>query len=181
MDINDWEDYISGVAQIPQAARDKHRTSKEKVSNLIISKCYKAKSSWSNFDNVIPIANSPKSRELTLDDSSFLTKKQQKNLKRGAIKPDFIIDMHNMSVDTAFIELENLIKEGYTARKRLLLVIVGKGNNSTTNTGLLRQEIPRLINSARIKNYVTCIVTASLKHGGTGAYYLLLKNKKGDC
>ena len=55
---------------------------------------------------------------------------------------------------------------------RCVLVITGKGK---AGTGVLRQRFLDWINHAEIRPHVSGYSVANVRHGGDGAFYLLLK------
>ena len=56
-------------------------------------------------------------------------------------------------------------------RKRLLLVITGKG-------GILRAQLPLWLGQVELKDLVGGISEAHVRHGGSGAFYVTLRLKR---
>lgn len=85
-----------------------------------------------------------------------------------------VIDLHGMTLDNAFDYLSDIIPEYYHARKRVLLVITGKG--SADKPSILKQELPRWLEHGNMANVILEHRVASPKDGGSGARYIILKN-----
>ena len=98
-----------------------------------------------------------------------------KRIKRGQLAIDGTIDLHGMNQIQAPEHLAAQIVESILPRKRLLLVITGKGRS---HESVLRQRLPNWLNDARIRPYLLAFEQARPQDGGSGAFYVLLKRVK---
>lgn len=98
-----------------------------------------------------------------------------RKLKRGQIPVDMILDLHGSSQIDAQERFAKCLVRCIEQKKRLLLVITGKGNRGG---GVLRQMLPRWINEPHNRPYVLAFRQASVKDGAGGAFYVLLKRSK---
>lgn len=87
------------------------------------------------------------------------------------------IDLHGMTLTHAHERLSGFIEASYQQKKRCVLVITGKGNASA-GKGVLREDVPRWLQHSSLSRYVSVISSAQPKHGGQGAYYVLLRRKR---
>jgi DNA-nicking Smr family endonuclease len=98
-------------------------------------------------------------------------------LRRGQIPWQRIVDLHGMGKDHARITLESQIIKAYQQKERCVLVITGKGKGIEslfTGYGILRQSFPAWITSATLSPYVLDYATSIPRHGGEGAFYVLI-------
>lgn len=98
-----------------------------------------------------------------------------KRLARGLMRPDRILDLHDHSLDRAHQALAIAVEEGIAQGQRLLLVITGKGR--ADRPGRIRQELSHWLETDFLRRHVAALRPASLRHGGSGAFYLILKRK----
>jgi DNA-nicking Smr family endonuclease len=96
-----------------------------------------------------------------------------KDLRRGRMAMDEIIDLHGMRSHEAESALENFLGECLADGARNILVIHGKGRGSGVRGGVLR---PLAINWLRTQPGVLAFCQALPTDGGSGALYVLLKN-----
>ncbi len=105
-------------------------------------------------------------------------------MKRGKITPEGRIDLHGMTLDQAHPALVNFVLGAHAAGKRLVLVITGKGKVKPgdgpipARIGVLKHQVPQWLQQHPIKPLVLQISQASLKHGGSGAYYVYLRRQR---
>jgi DNA-nicking Smr family endonuclease len=120
--------------------------------------------------------------ELSPGDARGLDKRTALRLKRGQIKLEGRIDLHGHRRTEAHAMLNAFIEGSYGAGKRCVLVITGKGWGSGLarhgREGVLRQAVPRWLNSGPLRARVLAIATAQPKDGGTGALYVLLRRRR---
>jgi DNA-nicking Smr family endonuclease len=96
-----------------------------------------------------------------------------RRLSKGAVRPDRVIDLHDHSLAHAHQALAMAVEEAALARARLLLVITGKGR--ADRPGRIKGELAHWLDHASLRRHVAALRPASLRHGGTGAFYLVLK------
>lgn len=107
-------------------------------------------------------------------------------LKRGKFYIEGKIDLHGMDREEARAALVRFIEYSFQASRRTLLVITGKGNRKNSNTdkfvtnsqGVLRRMLPIWLSKPPIAGQVLAFSAAQPEHGGTGAFYVLLKRKR---
>jgi DNA-nicking Smr family endonuclease len=126
-----------------------------------------------------PINATPKA-ELKVAAREGIDKNQRRRMDRGDIPIEDRIDLHGLTRDEASTVLEHFIEKAYSEGKRMLLVITGKGYKSKYNKSVLKQELPHWLNRANLHGKILRFSTAQPKHGGDGAYYILLKRKRNN-
>ena len=114
-----------------------------------------------------------------LPDKDFKFSKQ----KTSKIKS---FDLHGYSLDQANKKIENLIKISYEDGVKKLIIVTGKGLHSenekdpyvSKDFGILKHSVPEYIfKNKELMKLINEIKEASLEDGGSGAFYIYLKNK----
>lgn len=96
--------------------------------------------------------------------------------RKGNYTIDATLDLHGLSREQAHMALSGFIRAYYSQGARCLLVITGKGYRD--GTGVLKELLPHWLDEPGLRPYVLALDTASGKHGGSGAYYILLKRRR---
>tara|TARA_B100000767_G_scaffold212365_1_gene199574 strand:+ start:595 stop:1020 length:426 start_codon:yes stop_codon:yes gene_type:complete len=130
----------------------------------------KDKVDWENF-----LKNNEK-----IPNKDFVTKK---NIRHEKIKK---IDLHGFTLEEANKAIEHFIKKCFDEGVTKIIVITGKGLRSknvenpylSKDLSILKYSVPEFVESN--KNLMTMIIEsadAKIEDGGTGAFYIYLKNK----
>lgn len=113
-----------------------------------------------------------------------MDKATARKLSRGEITPDGKLDLHKRTFEEARHELDGFVRSGLMAGHRLLLVVTGQGKHSPNDGTVLGQRqtlraaLPHWVETAGWSHDIVVCCTAHVKHGGAGAYYLYLKQRK---
>lgn len=131
----------------------------------------KDKKDWENF-----ISNDEK---IPNKDFFNLQKKRQKeNIKK--------IDLHGYSLENANKYVENFIIKCFEESVTKIIVITGKGLRSkntanpylSKNLSILKYSVPEFIETNNfLMKMIIKIKDADINDGGSGAFYIYLKNK----
>jgi DNA-nicking Smr family endonuclease len=98
-------------------------------------------------------------------------------VKRGKIDVDGRIDLHGMDQRAAFATLLGFVETSSRAGRRALLVITGKGP-AAQGGGVLRRNVPGWLMASPLASRILAIEPAHLRHGGEGAFYVLLRRRR---
>lgn len=100
--------------------------------------------------------------------------------QKGKMSIDGRIDLHGMTQEVAHNALNSFIEDSWRAGKRCVLVITGKGSRPDEygRTGLLRSRTPQWLSAPRLRTRILAIHQAQIQHGGSGAFYVLLKRRR---
>ena len=111
-----------------------------------------------------------------------IEKNKLRRIKNGKITIEGTIDLHGFSLREAENELKLFVKDSLREKKKLLLVITGKGLNSKPNihgkTLTIKSEVKNWLSDRFYSDKVQYISKALDRHGGDGAYYFFLKKSK---
>ena len=107
----------------------------------------------------------------------------QSNIKS---KKTRLLDLHGKTLDEANHIIENFIRKSHEDKVHKLIIITGKGLHSinekdpyvSKDLGILKYSIPNFLkNNADLMALISNISEASIKDGGSGAFYIFLKKK----
>lgn len=104
-------------------------------------------------------------------------KRLAERLKRGQLPIDGTLDLHGLTQEEAHRQLDGFLALSANAGRRCVLVITGKGV-WRSDSGILREMVPRWVNEAPNRARVLAIASAQPRHGGSGALYVLLKRRR---
>lgn len=113
-----------------------------------------------------------------------MDKRTYSRIKRGKSSPDGRIDLHGMTAAAAHLALTAYLMRSFSDGKRLVLVITGKGRESSeggpipTRTGVLRHQLPDWITLPPLNQIVLQMTQAHQRHGGSGAFYVYLARNR---
>ena len=102
------------------------------------------------------------------------------------IKRTRSLDLHGKTLDEANSIIENFIKKSYENKVQKLIIVTGKGLHSdnkndpyvSKDLGILKYSIPEFVrNNEDLMKIISNISEASVKDGGTGAFYIFLKKR----
>ena len=98
----------------------------------------------------------------------------QRRLFRGEVLIDARLDLHGMTAARAHKQLIQSIVLAADDGCRCVLVITGKGS------GVLNGHVPNWLKQPPLSFHVLALAEARPKDGGSGAFYVLLRRKRGD-
>lgn len=107
-------------------------------------------------------------------------KRTREKFERGDMPIDGKIDLHGMTERRAHSAFLRFLEDHITSGSRCLLVITGQGRNSQTGVaeGILNKNLPLWVMTPQFAPFVLSVTHAQRKHGGKGAYYILLRRKR---
>ncbi|MEA3000089.1 MAG: hypothetical protein QOH04_243 [Sphingomonadales bacterium] len=104
-----------------------------------------------------------------------------RRLARGAVAPDFAVDLHGHNLATAWDLLDRRLEQAISAEGRLLLLVTGKppGPERPVKRGAIRAAIGDWLAASRHAGAIAAVRTAHPRHGGAGALYIVLRRRRG--
>ena len=158
-DKEDWENYLNNNKKtLEEYPLERERSPK------------KNKEDWENF---------LKSKE-KIPNKDFIHKK---NIRHEKIRK---IDLHGFSIEEANKNVEKFIKKCFDEDVTKIIVITGKGLRSknmenpylSKDLSILKYSVPECIeNNKSLTKCIIEITDAKIEDGGSGAFYIYLKNK----
>ena len=102
------------------------------------------------------------------------------------VKKTRTLDLHGKSLEGANQIIENFIKKSFEDRVQKLIIVTGKGLHSkndkdpyvSKDLSILKYSIPDYLRkNSELMKMISNISEASIKDGGSGAFYIFLKKK----
>ena len=166
-DKEDWDNFLKNKEKIPNKnlVQKKHMRDKENIEIL-----NKDKKDWDNF-----IKNKEK-----IPNKDFVDKK---NIRYEKIKK---IDLHGYTIEEANKTVEQFIQKCFNENVTKIIVITGKGLRSknvenpylSKDLSILKYSVPQFIeNNKSLTGVIIETTDAKIEDGGSGAFYIYLKNK----
>jgi DNA-nicking Smr family endonuclease len=191
-DLKLWNQILDKVEPIKKSGRSKVTHQQESIikDNIIISRDISEQSTVKkrvkrkkiineDLPNIILNNNSDEKAEFT-----GIHRRLEQKMSRGQIKIDSTLDLHGMNQEEAKDATINFVRMAKKNNLSIILIITGKGiSKDNANDGyrtrfargVLNQNLPNWLKLPQIRNYINGYRYANLKHGGEGAYYILLK------
>ena len=166
-DQEDWENFLKNKKKIPNKdfvnKKDLSDTKIKKISN-------KDQEDWEKF-----LINKEK-----IPNKDFVNKK---NIRHEKIKK---IDLHGYTIEEANNAVEQFIQKCFDENVTKIIVITGKGLRSknvenpylSKDLSILKYSVPEFIESnISLTKMIIETTDAKIEDGGSGAFYIYLKNK----
>jgi DNA-nicking Smr family endonuclease len=160
-DKEDWENFLNNKKKI---------FNKDPVKKKDIKNSNKDKQDWENFLN--------NNEKIPNKDSI-----NKKNIRYEKIKK---IDLHGYTIEEANKAVEQFIQECFDEDVTKIIVITGKGLRSknvenpylSRDLSILKYSVPEFIeNNKSLTQFIIETTDAKIEDGGSGAFYIYLKNK----
>lgn len=107
--------------------------------------------------------------------------RQARHIRRGRRDIEATLDLHGMTQEQAFAALQHFIMMSKARQRRTLLVITGKGARETiyapfssVSRGVLRHRFLEWVDGP-FRDQIARVSQAHQRHGGSGAFYVMLK------
>ena len=119
-------------------------------------------------------------------DAATLDGGWDRKLRTGRLDPDFTLDLHGYSRDRAHALLTACIADAALSGMRVLLVITGKGARpgedderiaGSRPRGIIRASLRDWLQDSNLRPYIAALRPAHPRHGGGGAWYVILRRR----
>ena len=179
-DVEIWLRTVSGV--------EKKSVLKESETVALVEQKVKRKRSTPLIKNTYlkekSIETEPKAALANLLSNRSVDKRVSSKMKAGKIDPEATLDLHGYRLTQAKSALRGFLFRAYESKKRLVLIITGKGKPKAEwdlnldYRGVLRNEVPVWLEEAPLAGLILSVKKANSKHGGGGALYVYLRKNK---
>ena len=107
-----------------------------------------------------------------------------KKIRKGRLRVESKLDVHGLKYKESHEKVFDFIISSYANRKRVLLIITGKGErlgieNGWKGQGILKQSLPRWLSNKAFEEKISWFNVAPPNYGGNGAYIVYLKKLRG--
>jgi DNA-nicking Smr family endonuclease len=101
-------------------------------------------------------------------------------LSRGRRSPEATLDLHGMTLAAAERAVSRFLEEAVALKLRVVLIVTGKGlrqDDGRLFGGRIRAEFPNWLQRADNRVRVRGVKPAHPRHGGDGAFYVMLRRR----
>jgi DNA-nicking Smr family endonuclease len=160
-DKEDWENFLNNKK------KNLNKNSKKKKN---LNNSDKDKQDWENFLNT----------KEKIPNKDFVHKR---NIRYEKIKK---IDLHGYTIEEANKAIEQFIQKSFDESVTKIIVITGKGLRSknvenpylSKDLSILKYSVPEFIEKNKsLTKFIIETTDAKIEDGGSGAFYIYLKNK----
>ena len=103
----------------------------------------------------------------------------KQRVARGKDEIDGRLDLHGLTQSEAHAALLRFLRTAQLARRRLVLVITGKGARAAEGErGVLRRQVPHWLGLPEFRALVVGFEDAHIAHGGEGALYVRIRRTR---
>jgi len=99
----------------------------------------------------------------------------ERDLRTGTRRIDARLDLHGMTQSAAHAALTQFMAQAAASDARTLLIITGRGKEGA---GVLRANFRTWLDAMPASRHILDIRRAAPRHGGEGAFYILLKKRR---
>jgi len=102
-----------------------------------------------------------------------------RRLRNGAIEPDRILDLHGMSLDSAWRAIDRGLEQAIARDNRVVLLITGhhRPGDPPVRRGAIRAAVHDWLAASRHASDIAAVRGAHRRHGGGGSLYVILRRK----
>lgn len=106
-----------------------------------------------------------------------------RKLARGTVQPDFTLDLHGHTLDTAYDRLMDGIDQARAMGARTVLLVAGKSRpveaaDRAGARGAIRAKVLDWLAASRHHAAIAAVRKAHIRHGGEGALYIVLRRAR---
>ncbi|HEV2079754.1 MAG TPA: Smr/MutS family protein [Allosphingosinicella sp.] len=103
-----------------------------------------------------------------------------RRLGRGLVQPEMTVDLHGHNLATAYALLDERLERAIRQQVRVLLLITGKApkGEPPVERGRIRAAVGDWLAASRHAGSVAAVRNAHPRHGGAGAFYIVLRRAK---
>jgi hypothetical protein len=165
---NPWEEYKKQIKPLSQKKGSENSDAELKRKNKEnISVKFDKENDFSNI-----VAKGYNLTPINID------KKTLNAIKNDKLKFDAVLDLHGRTIEEACGLLFHFIKSNYVNGKRILRIITGVGRRSKEGQVTIKSQFSKWIFNSEISSFILSSTPAMPKHGGNGAYYVILRKKR---
>lgn len=172
--IEEWENFKRGVRRIPRKMTRSLGTTLQPQAKMALSVGAPSTQTEESFRTLLQYGGAPQGRAHSKIIVNLLPPQLpddvqlQRRLQAGKVRIEARLDLHHMTESEAFHAVQVFISKALQRGWRVLLIITGRG-------AVLQAALPRWVQEGQAKRHVRWLEPAATRHGGVGAYYIMLR------
>jgi DNA-nicking Smr family endonuclease len=99
-------------------------------------------------------------------------------LRRGGVVPDMVIDLHGHTLASAHGALDQGLDQAIAEGARVILLVTGRAPREGGRRGIIHASFRDWLAASRHARRIAAVRPAHPRHGGTGAFYLVLRRSR---
>lgn len=116
-----------------------------------------------------------------------IDRRTEDRFRKGQMPIEARLDLHGLTLREAEPAVREFVRLNHAANRRCLLIITGKGQGSSTDTdrawyesakGQIKRSLKHWLDAPDVQHLVLSVAPAQRQHGGSGAFYILLRRKR---
>jgi DNA-nicking Smr family endonuclease len=116
-------------------------------------------------------------RPLVLAATDGIDRRTARRFARGEMTIDARLDLHGLTLREAHAAVDRFVRRCADEGRRLVLIVTGKGAHRQGG-GRIRGEALHWLDHAALRPLILAIHEAGVRHGGAGAFYVLLRRQR---
>jgi DNA-nicking Smr family endonuclease len=102
-----------------------------------------------------------------------------RRLRSGAVQPDRVLDLHGMTLDSAWTAIDRALEQAIGRGDRVLLLITGHHRRGTApvQRGKIRAAVHDWLAASRHASRIAAVRGAHPRHGGGGSLYIVIRRR----
>ena len=103
-----------------------------------------------------------------------------KRLRGGSVEPDRVLDLHGLTLDTAWRAIDRALEHSIAAGDRVLLLVTGhhRAGDPPVERGRIRAAVKDWLAASRHASRIAAVRGAHRRHGGGGSLYIVLRRSR---
>lgn len=172
-EISLWKKFTHGIQQIHEAFEDLIDPEPQSVKDRPVTA-------------LKTTINPPSKANTAPPQFNGFDRRTRQKLEKGNMSIEGRIDLHGKTQDQAKAKLLAFITQAYGQKKRCLLVVTGKGSSKSrdhnivserSERGVIRKNLSVWLSQPPLNTMVISHIQAAPKDGGSGAFYIYLRNQ----
>jgi len=135
--------------------------------------------------DVRPLARQPRLRPVPADVpirprlGTTLDSTWDRRLRSGTAEPDRVLDLHGMTLDSAWRAIDRGLEQAINAGDRIVLLITGhhRPGEPPVERGRIRAAVHDWLAASRHAPSIAAVRGAHRRHGGGGSLYIILRRR----
>ncbi len=102
-----------------------------------------------------------------------------RRLRTGVVEPDRILDLHGLTLDSAWAAIDSGLERAIARGERIVLLITGhhRPGEPPVKRGKIRAAVHDWLAASRHAASIAAVRAAHRRHGGGGSLYLVLRRR----